>query len=771
MNLNDLNREQRLAAETLEGPLLVLAGAGSGKTRTLTYRVANLIDQGVPPWSIMAITFTNKAASEMRERIEQLVGERAQDVWVSTFHAGCARILRRDIEKLGYTRSFTIYDDEDAYSVIRDILKHLNLDEKTFQPRWLKSVISDAKNRLLGPQEWFEQSNRGYQEQIALDVYTAYEERLKSSNALDFDDLLVRTLDLLTSHPPVLEAYQHRFRYIHVDEYQDTNAAQYMLVRLLAQKSRNLCVVGDDDQSIYSWRGADLRNILDFEKDFPDAKVIKLEQNYRSTANILDAANQVIAVNENRKDKALWTQEGPGEPIRVYCASDEHDEASWVCQKIRQTGEDLSCFAVLYRANSQSRVIEEAFVRTGIRYRVYGGQRFYDRKEIKDILAYLRVMINPADDVSVRRIINVPKRAIGDTTLEELTRSAQAQGVPLLTVCMDIPETLPSRARNNVGKFAELMLDLTMLAETMKLTDLVRHVIDVTGLERQYAKQDDDEARSRVENIREFLGAVQEYEEKTENASLSDYLENVALITDLDAMSDDGGVVTMMTLHSAKGLEFQNVFIVGMEENLFPSSRSFDDPARMEEERRLCYVGITRARKRLYLSYATRRMLYNQMQFNERSRFLDDIPPRVLEMEYSEETLDFELRQGGWHRYRRQRCASGEPMGSSYAQRSVKPGEQRADMRFIAGESAVSGAQRSMDGTWHGHKTDAAQKGDAQFALFSPGDHVEHKKFGRGVVIRVQGQGAQTKIMIRFDDLHTGVKEFMLSVAPIVKIK
>ena len=381
MNLDDLNREQRLAAETLEGPLLVLAGAGSGKTRALTYRVANLLEHGVPPWAIMAITFTNKAAAEMRERIEKLAGPGAQEVWVSTFHAGCAKILRRDIEKLGYTRSFTIYDDDDQMSALKEILKKLNIDEKFLPPREIKAKISDAKNRLLGPQEWFSSSDRDYRCQMIHDVFSAYEEKLKSSNALDFDDLIVRTLDLFTLHPPVLEAYQRKLRYIHVDEYQDTNYAQYMLVRLLAQQSRNLCVVGDDDQSIYGWRGADIRNILDFEKDFPDATVIKLEQNYRSSANILDAANQVIARNENRKDKALWTQQGPGEMIRLYRADDAREEAAWVCEQIRaleMQGEDASRCAVLYRTNAQSRVMEEAFVKTGVKYRIYGGLRFYD---------------------------------------------------------------------------------------------------------------------------------------------------------------------------------------------------------------------------------------------------------------------------------------------------------------------------------------------------------------------------------------------------------
>lgn len=804
MDLNDLNREQRLAAETLEGPLLVLAGAGSGKTRALTYRVANLIEHGVPPWAIMAITFTNKAAAEMRERIESLTGAHAADVWVSTFHSGCARILRRDIEKLGYTRSFSIYDDDDQMSAIKEILKRQNIDEKFLPPREIKSKISDAKNKLLGPQDWFAQSARDYRSQMVYEIYNAYEEKLKSSNALDFDDLIVKTLELLTLHPPVLEAYQRKIRYIHVDEYQDTNYAQYMLVRLLAQQSQNLCVVGDDDQSIYGWRGADIRNILDFEKDFPNATVIKLEQNYRSTANILDAANQVIAHNENRKDKALWTQQGPGELIRLYRAEDEREEAAWVCQQIRAlnaAGEDMARFAVLYRTNAQSRVVEEAFVKSGIRYRMYGGLKFYDRKEVKDILAYLRALVNPADDLSVRRIINVPKRAIGDTTVAELARHAAQEGMPLLTACMDVPDTISSRAKKNVEKFSEMMLNLTMMAETMGLTELVQHVIDTTGLESQYAKEDSDEARSRVENIREFVGAVAEFEEKSDHPpTLTEYLENVSLVSDLDDLGKDGGAVTMMTLHSAKGLEFPNVFMIGMEENLFPSSRSREDTARMEEERRLCYVGITRARKRLFLSHASRRMLYNQMQFNERSRFLDDIPLRLIEdvsqgggaaiPRFSQERDAWQSgqwRQSAWSRSSAQK--EGElPWGARTQGGFARPTGQPRSLNSWSrgsgmgmgstervGGAQIAGVQRGMgqtNGTALREKTVSSQAHAYEKpALFAAGDRVTHRKFGPGAVIRVSGSGADARIMIRFDDTQVGVRELALSIAPIVKME
>ena len=695
-------------------------------------------------------------------------------------------------------------------SALKEILKRLNIDEKYLSPREIKSKISDAKNKLLGPQEWFAQSDRDYRSQLVQDVYSAYEEKLKSSNALDFDDLIVKTLELFASHPPVLEAYQRKFRYVHVDEYQDTNYAQYMLVRLLAQQSRNLCVVGDDDQSIYGWRGADIRNILDFEKDFPDAQVIKLEQNYRSTANILDAANQVIALNENRKDKALWTEEGPGEMIRLYRAGDEREEAAWICEQIRallMQGEDYARCAVLYRTNAQSRVVEEAFVQSGIKYRMYGGLRFYVRKEVKDILAYLRVMINPSDDISVRRIINVPKRSIGDTTVTELAKYAADQEMPLLTACMDIPDTISSRGKKSVEKFSELIMGLTMMTETMTLTELVQYVIDTTGLESQYTKEDNDENRSRIENIREFVGAVKEFEEKSENPTLQDYLENVALVSDLDAMDEEGGAVAMMTLHSAKGLEFPNVFMIGMEENLFPSVRSKDDQQRLEEERRLCYVGITRARERLYLSHAARRMLYNQIQFNDRSRFIEDIPPRVMEdvserreafgmpvgerrgaWQNSRSAIDGQWRQPAWSKSssfaapqtKSQNAAGGWQPKTAY-QTAIPGGQRQSYLAWSRGNGAgmgntervgsteVSGVQRGMGESRNVVRSVAHEA--VKPSIFAAGDHVMHKKFGRGAVIRVSGSGSDSRIMIRFDDTRVGVKEFALSIAPIIKME
>ena len=758
MNLQSLNREQRLAAETLQGPVLILAGAGSGKTRALTYRVANLIEHGVQPWQILALTFTNKAAKEMKERISKLVGPQAEEAWISTFHATCARILRRDIEKIGYTRSFTIYDDDDQGSVINEILKQMNLDEKFLPPRELKSKISDAKNKLMSPADWFRESAKDYRCQVISDAYQMYEEKLKASNALDFDDLIMRTLELLADHPPVLEGYRERFKYVHVDEYQDTNYAQYMLVKLITQKSRNLCVVGDDDQSIYGWRGADIRNILDFEKDFPDAKVIKLEQNYRSTANILDAANQVIAHNVGRKDKALWTEIGEGEPIKVFCAGDEREEAAWICDRMHQltlSRESYGDMAVLYRTNAQSRVLEEMLVRAGIPYKVFGGMRFYDRKEVRDIIAYLRVVINPADDVSLRRIINQPKRAIGDATISELAQHAQENSMPLFSALQDIPETLSARPRKCVGEFAMLMNRLVAMREDMGLAEFVKAVLAESGLMAEYQREDTDEARTRLENIQEFVGAVEEFEQKAENAKLEDFLENVALVTDLDQSAENPQYVTLMTLHSAKGLEFPIVFLAGLEEGLFPSSRSNTDESRLEEERRLCYVGITRAQKRLYISYASQRMIFNQLNHNPPSRFLSEIPKRLLDDEWIS----------------KMEKSFGSPRQQHAPQptkpvRSVRPHEIGFGVPQIAPSSKALG----IAGVQKGFAASPARslEKSAMQNLFSTGDRVMHRKFGEGNVLEVRGSGADARIVIEF--AAYGVKEFSLSIAPIVKV-
>ena len=779
MNLNDLNPMQRRAAETLEGPVLILAGAGSGKTRTLTYRVANLLEHGVKAWHILALTFTNKAAREMRERIERLAGADAGEAWIGTFHSICCRILRRDIEKLGYERSFTIYDDDDQQRVIKAVLKELDIDEKFLPPKAVSADISDAKNRLLSPDEWLQRRGGDYRSQKTHDVMTRYEQRLRAANALDFDDLLVKTLQLFVEHPPVLEYYQGRFQYVHVDEYQDTNYAQYQLVRLITRESRNLCVVGDDDQSIYGWRGADIRNILDFEKDFPDATVIKLEQNYRSTANILDAANQIIAHNEGRKEKELWTEDGEGEKITLYAAADERDEAAWICQRIRQLqrgGTPYGSIAILYRMHALSRVLEETLMRAGIPYHVYGGTRFYDRREVRDVLAYLRVIQNPADDISLSRIINVPKRAIGDSTVEQLTQYARQNDMSLYAAVAAPPDTLASRARKSVNDFSSLIVSLLLAKETLPLSEFVQKVIDDSGLIAQYQKEENEENQARIENIREFMGAVTEFEQKSEDKSLFAFLENVALVTELDNQDSAPSFVTMMTLHSAKGLEYDAVFMSGMEEGIFPSARAMQEDNRVEEERRLCYVGVTRARKLLHLSYARRRMLFNQMQFNAPSCFLQEIPKRLIREEQSSAAQSASYGYGapaargaGWGSY----GGSGMRRQGGYQDNESRPqygyGDTVPQRRAPAPKAPARPAQQpwNIPGVQRGFVPSPARS--VQVQLFKVGDKVQHPKFGKGVIREVTGSGDAARLHIVFPVF--GEKVLAQSIAPIVKIE
>ena len=777
MDYSCLNNEQKRAVTTTDGPLLILAGAGSGKTRTLTYRVAHLISQGVPPWSIMAITFTNKAATEMRDRIQSMVGTASEDIWISTFHSSCARILRKDIEKLGYNRSFTIYDDDDQLNVIKECLHKLNYDEKILPIRMIKSTISDAKNHLWNPEEWFAHCTRGFNSQRVYEVYLAYERELKNSNALDFDDLIMKTLELFMACPPVLEYYQIKFRYIHVDEYQDTNYAQYMFIRLLSEKSHNLCVVGDDDQSIYGWRGADINNILDFEKDYPDATVIKLEQNYRSTSNILDAANQVIAQNENRKEKRLWTDKGQGAPI-VFCRlADEKAEASWIVEKtleLNKNGMPFSDIGILYRTNAQSRVLEEAIIRNSLKYRIYGGMRFYERKEIKDILAYLKLLINPADDVALRRIINVPKRSIGETTLRQLTEYAASQGIPLLSACLELPDTLGNRARKSIQQFSDIIMQLSVLVHQASLNDIVRTVLSVTDFEKQFSDKD-EESQSRIENIREFIGAVDEYENRNSNPSLNDFLESISLVNEIDESSDEREALTLMTLHSAKGLEFPCVFIAGMEENLFPSSRSLDDPVKLEEERRLCYVGITRAKSNLFLTCAQRRMLYNQLQFNERSRFIESIPSRVIvdaTSSPSYSTSVNRLMSFGKDSYGYMESVQKETI-RSLTRKCDSSLNSWLNQNRENHKSTVSNRKYNDLANVHTSAKSASNRSVNKATANTPytvGERILHKRFGKGSVLRVTAENNSQRILVRFDDSRIGIKQLALELAPIIRI-
>ena len=764
IDLTTMNAPQREAVLCTEGPLLVLAGAGSGKTRVLTHRVAHLIEKGCMPWAILAITFTNKAAREMRERIEALAGEAAGDIWVSTFHSCCVRILRRDIEKLGYQRSFSIYDDDDQMGLVKAIIKEMNLNDKMYPAREIKSIISDAKNRLLAPREWIRETRDDFRAKKILEVYETYEKRLRESNALDFDDLIMKTIQLLTEQAPVLDYYRRKFEYILVDEYQDTNLAQYEFIRLLAGEKRNVCVVGDDDQSIYGWRGADIRNILEFEKDFPGCHVVKLEQNYRSTGNILEAANQVIAHNAGRKEKALWTQAGEGDRIRVYTAQDERDEAAWLCAQLdsfRKRGGKIGGAAVLYRTNAQSRVLEEALVRYGIPYRVYGGMKFYERKEVKDLIAYLRAVVNPADDMAVRRIINEPKRAIGEATVSAIAEYAAAEGMPLSGALLMLDEIdLAPRAKSAVTKFADLLADLSEKYETMKTAagtndpedaseaveavdqplaadTFLRYVIDETGYEEQFKRTKNEENESRLQNIAELETAVKEYIAREPEGGLEGFLENVALVTDLDSLDSDAQALTLMTLHSAKGLEFDLVILTGMEEGIFPTSRALYDEEKLEEERRLCYVGITRARKTLLMSWAQSRALYGSRQVNMRSRFLDEIPQRLLE--------DASIAR------RPQARLSTPQAAQSFGARNARPAPP------------VQGKGLNIPGVVKGAQAFAGKPA----LLFREGDRVRHARFGEGVV-RALADGGR-RVVIRFDD--GSERTFSAELAPVVRIE
>ncbi|MBK3945476.1 DNA helicase PcrA [Staphylococcus haemolyticus] len=636
--VNNMNKEQSEAVRTTEGPLLIMAGAGSGKTRVLTHRIAYLLDEkDVSPYNILAITFTNKAAKEMKERVEQLVGEEAQVIWMSTFHSMCVRILRRDADRIGIERNFTIIDPTDQKSVIKDVLKNENIDSKRFEPRMFIGAISNLKNELKTPDDAINEANDFHSQMVAT-VYSGYQRQLTRNEALDFDDLIMKTIQLFERIPDALEYYQNKFQYIHVDEYQDTNKAQYTLVKLLASKFKNLCVVGDSDQSIYGWRGADIQNILSFEEDYPDAKTIFLEQNYRSTKTILTAANEVIKHNSERKPKGLWTANTGGEKIKYYEAMTERDEAEYVVREImkhRKAGKDYSDMAILYRTNAQSRVLEETFMKSNLPYTMVGGQKFYDRKEIKDLLSYLRVVANSNDEISLQRIINVPKRGIGPSSVEKIQRYANDNNISMFDALAEVDFIgLSKKVTQECIKFYELIQNLIKEQEFLEVSEIVVEILDKSGYRDMLEREQTLESRSRLENIDEFMSVPKDYEENTplEEQSLINFLTDLSLVADIDEAQIESGV-TLMTMHSAKGLEFPNVFLMGMEESLFPHIRAIksDDDHEMEEERRICYVAITRAEEVLYITHATSRMLYGRSQSNMPSRFLREIPEDLLE--------------------------------------------------------------------------------------------------------------------------------------------
>ncbi|MCE3022620.1 DNA helicase PcrA [Staphylococcus pasteuri] len=636
--VKNMNTEQSEAVRTTEGPLLIMAGAGSGKTRVLTHRIAYLLDEkDVSPYNILAITFTNKAAKEMKARVEQLVGEEAQVIWMSTFHSMCVRILRRDADRIGIERNFTIIDPTDQKSVIKDVLKNENIDSKRFEPRMFIGAISNLKNELKTPEDAQNEAN-DYHSQMVATVYKGYQRQLSRNEALDFDDLIMTTINLFERVPEALEYYQNKFQYIHVDEYQDTNKAQYTLIKLLANKFKNLCVVGDSDQSIYGWRGADIQNILSFEEDYPDAKTIFLEQNYRSTKTILNAANEVIKNNTERKPKGLWTANTGGDKINYYEATTERDEAEYVVKEImkhQRNGKKYSDMAILYRTNAQSRVLEETFMKSNIPYTMVGGQKFYDRKEIKDLLSYLRVIANSNDDISLQRIINVPKRGVGPSSVEKIQTYAVQNNISMFDALGEVDFIgLSKKVTQECISFYEMIQNLIKEQEFLEISEIVEEVLVKSGYRDMLDREQTLESRSRLENLDEFMSVPKDYEENTplEEQSLINFLTDLSLVADIDEADTESGV-TLMTMHSAKGLEFPIVFIMGMEESLFPHIRAIksDDDHEMEEERRICYVAITRAEETLYITNATTRMLFGRSQSNMPSRFLKEIPENLME--------------------------------------------------------------------------------------------------------------------------------------------
>ncbi|MTV81956.1 DNA helicase PcrA [Secundilactobacillus folii] len=742
--LAKLNKEQREAVEHTEGPLLIMAGAGSGKTRVLTHRIAYLIEKGVLPWHVLAITFTNKAAREMRERIVKLLGPQGNDVWASTFHALCVRILRRYADKLGYNKAFTIADTADQRTLMKRVLAEMNVDPKQFDPRMLLGKISNAKNELKTAKQLAQEAGNPVEEMTA-QAYNAYQNALQRNQAMDFDDLIMLTIQLFKENPDVLAEYQQKFQYIHVDEYQDTNDAQYTLVNLLAREHHNLCVVGDSDQSIYGWRGANIENIMNFEKDYPDAHVTMLEQNYRSTKTILDAANEVIQNNGYRKDKNLWTENPQGEKIDYYRGQSENDEARYVVSQIQNLMQKehyhFGDFAILYRTNAQSRVMEETLVKANVPYTIVGGHKFYDRKEIKDMLAYLTLVANNSDAISLERVINEPKRGIGSGSLTKLRLFAQDNGWSELEAAtnVDVANGITSRARNAIAGFATTIQKLQAIAPNSTVTELTEQILDTTGYKAALQASRSLESETRLENIEEFLSVTKKFdegydeEESDSGNRIVDFLADLALVSDQDDVEEEPAQVTLMTLHAAKGLEFPVVFLIGMEEGIFPLSRAAEDQDQLEEERRLAYVGITRAKKRLFLTNAYSRMLYGRAQRNPQSRFIEEIQPDLLKMD---------------------NVAGGQSQSHATPLRTP----------FDRHTNSITGSHQKQSSAVSVSSGTGADK-----KAWRTGDKVTHKKWGTGTVVKINGTGEDMELDIAFP--QEGVKRLLAAFAPITKIE
>ena len=780
--IEGLNNKQKEAVLATEGPCLVIAGAGSGKTKVLTHKIAYLMSEmHVKPWNILAITFTNKAANEMKERVEKLVGDAAKDMWIGTFHSICVRILRKYIDRLGYDHSFLIFDTSDQKTLVKECMKSLKIDDKMFTDRSIMSEISNAKNEMLEPKAYQTKYAGEYRKEIIGKVYEMYQQKLKENNAVDFDDLINHTIKILTENPDALEYYSDKFKYVLVDEYQDTNKAQFTLVTLLASKYGNITVVGDNDQGIYSFRGADITNILNFEKDFPGAKLIKLEQNYRCTGNILKAANAVIKHNENKYEKKLWTENDEGALPTIHKADDEYDEGRFIVQEInhlrREEYMKYSDFTVLYRMNSQSRAIEEILRREGIPYKIVGGLKFYERKEIKDIISYLRLIYNFSDNISLRRIINEPKRGIGKTSIDNIGEISEQTGLSMFDIIKHAEDYGLNRVKANSMEFIQTIEYLRSKIEELSISDLIKETLDKTGYMKALELENTTEAESRIENLEEFLTVAIEFEEEEAENTLADFLEGITLSSDIDGMEDSEDSVTLMTLHSAKGLEFPVVFLVGLEEGIFPGNKSIGEPKELEEERRLFYVGITRAKQFLYLTCAKRRTIFGSTSYNAISRFVEEIPSDLLEgyddvmnnKEESYEDSPYNWEYGSNYSHNSGFASSGKTktykidgnsngsMGGTYGGNSV------AAKSFGYGKSNNSGFQFKTAESFLSSLNSKKTSDTFDISKYKEGQRIYHKKFGEGTINKIEEEGEDYKIDISFD--KAGHKRLMAKFA------
>ena len=761
--LNGLNDRQKEAVEYLDGPLLILAGAGSGKTRVLTYKIAYLLEKKiVKPWEILAITFTNKAAKEMKERVEELVGAEAQDMWLGTFHSVCVRILKREIELLGYSRDFNIFDEIDKDKVIKEVMKKLNIDDKIYPTGLIKAEISKAKEVMKDDKQYAKDAQGDFRKEEIAKVYTMYQQTLRTNNSIDFDDIIMLTVQLFLEHPDRLAYYQEKYKYVLVDEYQDTNKTQFLLISLLTAGTGNICVVGDESQSIYGFRGADITNILNFEKEFPSAKIIKLEENYRSTKNILNAANEVIKNNSSKIDKVLWTQNKEGEKINYKTLNNEYEEVEYVVETIddlcRKENKKYSDFAVLFRTNAQARVLEEVFMRTGTPYKLIGGIKFYARKEIKDIISYLKLINNKNDNIALKRIINEPKRGIGDTALDKLDNMAQEKGMSIFELIQDNMNLAGLRSAGNIILFRDMMNDLMANKETFKVSDLIKRVLKISGYEDMLNAEGTKETEIRFENLMEFIGVAIEFENENAENTLEDFLDSIALVSDVDNLDESTEAVTLMTMHSAKGLEFDDVFLVGMEEGLFPSKRSIEEDASTEEERRLCYVAITRAKDQLFLTNTKKRTLYGSTSFSLPSRFIDEIPDNLLTEDSVENKesrgirrqssfLDDEYKRVETYLSNRDRVQTTK--GTMKPQNKPKVGiSVESFLKNLSGATAAP--QKQM------------QPGEMKYKV---GMEVKHKKFGIGTIQNIEPEGDDFKLEIMFE--NSGFKRLMANFTPL----